>query len=68
MKILGQTYEGQTLSDMARIWNEARDRLDFGASRQAGAYIYDGCRRVAFVSYNGRLWTRVDGEPLQCAS
>jgi len=66
MKILGKRYTGATLADMVRQWNEARDRLDFGASQQAGANIIQNGRVVAFVSYNGRLWTRVDGESMPC--
>lgn len=56
MKIRRKTYTGKTLADMVRLWNETRDRLDFGYSKQAGADIVRDGEVIARVSYNGRLW------------
>ena len=66
MQILDTTYTVDTLADARDLWNATRDRLDFGASTQAGADVTQDGATVARVSYNGRLWDITGAEICAC--
>lgn len=66
IQILNKTYTVETLEQAQTLWNATRDRLDFGASTQAGADITQDGVAIARVSYNGRLWDSTGAEICAC--
>ncbi len=47
----------QSVADAAAKWEQYRDRTGAGVSEIGnGGTVYQGGRKVATVSYNGRIW------------
>lgn len=57
MKIRGKTYSGASFAEMSKTYCDIRDRLGFGASRFNEVFITEDGKRIARISYNGRVWS-----------
>jgi hypothetical protein len=56
--------KAKTLAEAQRLFIERRDLLDLGASRLGDGEVYDQkARKIARISYNGRLWSPEDWTP-----
>lgn len=53
----------ETLQEASRLCREYIDRNDLGSGNWTGGNVYKGRKKVAYVSYNGRIWA-LDGSEI----
>lgn len=56
LKVKGRTYSCETLKDCSKIFCAMRDQSGEGASTFPDGRIFENGKRIARVSYNGRVW------------
>lgn len=57
IKIGGRRYPVPSFEAASRLFCAARDRFGEGASKTPTPRILQGGRPIAYVSYNGRVWS-----------
>jgi len=55
--INGLSFNCASLKDAQLMWISARVTSGWGASDVPNVFVYEGRRRIARISYNGRVWS-----------
>ena len=55
----GRTILGtvNTIAEASMLWRKYRNDNNLGASNSKATYIYNKGKRIAHISYNGRVWS-----------
>jgi len=55
-----QTVTAETLSEVVEAFEDYRDFWNLGSGNMVPTFVMQGKRKIARISYNGRLWN-LDG-------
>lgn len=55
--IRNETIEVKSLMQAQEVWIAARNKNKWLASEVPGVYIYVQGKKIARISYNGRIWS-----------